>query len=69
VAKDGHNAVVLDHLGDILQRRGNVREALECWRKALSGEDDGEELDRAQVERKIREAQATLREGARNERP
>jgi Flp pilus assembly protein TadD len=54
------NAVVLDHLGDILKRRGQLREAVETWRKALVGEDDGEELDRARVERKIREAQTTL---------
>jgi tetratricopeptide (TPR) repeat protein len=67
VAKDAHNAVVLDHLGDILNHRGNVREALEYWRKALVGEDDGEELDRARVERKIREAQASLDAGVRNE--
>ena len=32
----------------------------ELWHKALLGEDEGEELDRARVERKIREAQTTL---------
>jgi tetratricopeptide (TPR) repeat protein len=64
VAKDGKNAVVLDHMGDILRRRGNLREALDCWRRALEGEDDGEELDRAQVERKIREVQSSLNDGA-----
>ena len=37
-----------------------MREALDYWRKALQGEDEGEELDRAVVERKIREAQAGL---------
>jgi len=52
--------VVLDHLGDVLKRRGAIVEALDCWRKALQGEDDGEELDRGLVEQKIREAQASL---------
>jgi tetratricopeptide (TPR) repeat protein len=66
VEKDGRNAVVLDHMGDILRRRGNLKEALEYWRKALEGEDDGEELDRAQVERKIKEVQSSLNDGARN---
>jgi tetratricopeptide (TPR) repeat protein len=54
------NAVVLDHLGDVLKRRGAIVEALDCWRKALKGEDEGEDLDRAVVEQKIREAQASL---------
>jgi hypothetical protein len=60
---------VLDHMGDILRRRGNLREALDCWRRALEGEDDGEELDRAEVERKIREVQSTLNQGAPGGRP
>ena len=33
-------------------------EAVEYWRRALEAEDEDEELDRARVERKIREAQA-----------
>jgi predicted negative regulator of RcsB-dependent stress response len=69
VEKDTRNAVVLDHMGDILRRRGKLSEALEYWKKALDGEDDGEELDRAQVERKIREVQSSLNEGGRNGRP
>ena len=64
VAKGSPNAVVLDHLGDVLQRRGNVREALDYWQRALKGEDDDGELDRATVERKIKEAQAGADEGA-----
>ena len=69
VDKPGANAVVLDHLGDVLRRRGSVREAVEYWRKALRAEDDGEDLDRAGVERKIREAQASLNEAAQVKRP
>ena len=58
--KDGENAVILDHLGDILARRGRVAEALPNWQKALKGEDDENELDRQRVEAKIREAQGAL---------
>ena len=45
VDKPGANAVVLDHLGDVLHRRGSLREAVESWRKALHSEDEapGEE--------------------------
>jgi tetratricopeptide (TPR) repeat protein len=63
VSKGSPNAVVLDHLGDVLQRRGNLREALDYWQRALKGEDDDGELDRARVERKIREAQAGVDDG------
>ena len=47
----------------------SVREAVEYWRKALTAEDDGEDLDRAVVERKIREAQASLNDAAQVKRP
>jgi predicted negative regulator of RcsB-dependent stress response len=58
--RDGDNAVILDHLGDILAKRGLVAEALQKWQKALKGEDDESELDRPRVEAKIREAQGAL---------
>jgi len=63
VSKERNSAVVYDHLGDILKRRGNVQEALVYWQRALDGEDEGEELDRAGVQRKIREGQASLNDG------
>src|SRR6185295_15021055 len=63
------NAVVLDHMADVLKRRGSVREALEFWRRALKAEDDGEDLDRAVVERKIQEALVALNDAAKNQRP
>jgi tetratricopeptide (TPR) repeat protein len=69
VDKPGANAVVLDHLGDVLRRRGSVREAVEYWRKALKAEDDGEDLDHAAVERKIREAPASPNDAAQVTRP
>jgi Tfp pilus assembly protein PilF len=52
------NAVVFDHLGDVLSKRGLVAEAVENWRRALAAEDEEEELDRPRVESKIREALA-----------
>ena len=58
--KDGDNAVILDHLADILARRGRVAEALPLWQKALKGEDEEGELDRPRVEAKIRDAQGAL---------
>jgi tetratricopeptide (TPR) repeat protein len=63
VEKPGANAVVLDHMGDVLQKRGSRQEALEFWKKALQAEDDGEDLDRPTVERKIREAEAARNDG------
>jgi predicted negative regulator of RcsB-dependent stress response len=48
-------------MGDILARRGRAAEALHYWQKALSGEDEENELDRPRVEAKIREAQGALR--------
>ncbi len=57
VSKQGVNAVILDHMGDVLDKRGSKKEALEFWKKALTGEDDDGELDRAGLERKIKEAE------------
>jgi tetratricopeptide (TPR) repeat protein len=58
--KIGNNAVVLDHLGDVLNRQHRVREALHYWERALTGEDEDGELDRAAVEAKIRGAEVAL---------
>jgi tetratricopeptide (TPR) repeat protein len=56
----GANAVVLDHFGDLLKRKGEATEALQYWKKALAGEDQEGELDREKVEQKLRETQASL---------
>ena len=48
------DSVVQDHWGDFLARKGRHAEAAEAWRKSLAG--DGEQIDRAQIERKIRNA-------------
>ncbi|HVQ24336.1 MAG TPA: tetratricopeptide repeat protein, partial [Planctomycetota bacterium] len=58
--RDSGNAVILDHLGDIVAKRGRVAEALGYWQQAVKGEDDEGELDRTRVEAKIREAQGAL---------
>ena len=49
------NAVVLDHLGDLYRARADVEQALRFWRLALR-HDDGGELSRDEVVRKIEEA-------------
>ncbi len=43
-----------------------MREAVEYWKKALQAEDEGDDLDRAGVERKIREATASLHDSAQS---
>jgi len=58
--KIGNNAVVLDHLGDVLKHRHQLREALHYWEQALAGEDEDGELDRAAVEAKIHGAKVAL---------
>lgn len=63
--KEGKNAVMLDHLGDVMKKRGSVTDALGFWKRALTGEDDDSELDRALVERKIRDAEASANAKAR----
>jgi tetratricopeptide (TPR) repeat protein len=60
VSRPGSNAVVFDHLADVLQHRGKMDEAVAFWRKALDGEDEDGELDRALVEKKLRAGQSSL---------
>jgi tetratricopeptide (TPR) repeat protein len=48
------NSAVQDHWGDLLAKRGRHADAVEAWRRALAG--DGDEIDRPQIERKIRDA-------------
>ena len=52
------NSVVQDHMGDLLFRFERYAEAIDAWERALAG--DGEGLDAAAVEAKIREARARL---------
>ena len=48
------NSVVQDHLGDLMYTLGRYREAIVAWERALSG--NGEEIEPATIERKIRDA-------------
>jgi tetratricopeptide (TPR) repeat protein len=48
------NSVIQDHHGDILAKRGKPAEAVAAWERALAG--DGEQIDRAAIEKKIKAA-------------
>lgn len=45
------DSAIHDHFGDLLLRLGRYSDAVEAWRQALNG--DGEQIDRAAIERKI----------------
>jgi tetratricopeptide (TPR) repeat protein len=49
-------SVIQDHYGDVLARRGKYLDAIVAWERALKG--DGEEIDKAAIEKKIRDARA-----------
>jgi tetratricopeptide (TPR) repeat protein len=55
------DSVVQDHWGDLLAKRGRFADAVAAWKQALAG--DGESIDRAAIERKIKNA------SGRNPRP
>ncbi|MEP6782837.1 MAG: tetratricopeptide repeat protein [Acidobacteriota bacterium] len=48
------NSVIQDHHGDILAKRGHAADAVAAWGRALAG--DGEQIDRAAIEKKIKAA-------------
>jgi len=48
------DSVVQDHWGDLLSKLGRRDEAIAAWKRALAG--DGEDIDRAAIEAKIRSA-------------
>jgi tetratricopeptide (TPR) repeat protein len=50
------NSVIQDHLGDVLAKRGRWVDAINAWTRALSG--DGDDTERAVIEKKIRDARA-----------
>ena len=54
------NSVVQDHLGDLLDRLGQYTEAIEAWKRALSG--DGDAIDPDEIERKIDVAERQIKE-------
>jgi tetratricopeptide (TPR) repeat protein len=51
-----NSSVVQDHLGDLRFKQGRVAEAVEAWERSLKG--DGDSIDRAAIEKKIRDARA-----------
>ncbi len=50
------NSVIQDHHGDVLEKRGRYADAVAAWQRALAG--DGEQIDRAAIEKKIKAAKA-----------
>ena len=54
------NSVVQDHLGDLFNRMGKYAEAIEAWKRALSG--DGDAIDPDAIERKIGVADRQIEE-------
>ena len=53
------NSVIQDHHGDLLEKRGRHAEAVAAWQRALAG--DGEQIDRAAIEKKIKAAKARVK--------
>ena len=50
------NSVIQDHHGDLLAKRGRTADAIAAWQRALAG--DGESIDRAAIEKKIKAAKS-----------
>lgn len=50
------SSVIQDHHGDVLAKSGRTAEAIEAWQRALAG--DGESIDRAAIEKKIKTAKS-----------
>ena len=53
------NAVIQDHLGDVLARRGRWADAIAAWTRALDS--DSGDITRAVIEKKIQDARAKAR--------
>jgi hypothetical protein len=49
---------VQDHLGDLRYRQRRYRDAEAAWERALAG--DGQSIDRAKIEKKIREVRGRM---------
>lgn len=52
------NSVIQDHYGDLLVRMGKPAEAVAAWMKALEG--DGEDIDKAAIQKKISNAKSKM---------
>jgi tetratricopeptide (TPR) repeat protein len=53
------NSVIQDHHGDLLAKRGRTAAAIAAWERALAG--DGEQIDRAAIEKKIKAARSRVK--------
>ena len=53
------NSVVQDHLGELRFRQERFADAAAAWERALAG--DGESVDRAAIEKKLREARGRIK--------
>ena len=53
------NSVIQDHHGDLLAKRGDTAAAIAAWERALAG--DGEDIDRAAIQKKIQTAKTKLK--------
>ena len=53
------NSVIQDHHGDLLAEQGQPAAAIAAWERALAG--DGEQIDRAQIEKKIKAARTRVK--------
>jgi tetratricopeptide (TPR) repeat protein len=52
------NSVIQDHLGDLFAERRRWDDAIAAWARALDG--DGDDIDRAAIEKKIKDARSRL---------
>jgi tetratricopeptide (TPR) repeat protein len=53
------NSVIQDHYGELLFKMGRYDDAIAAWMRALAG--DGDSIDRAGIDRKIRSAQKLVK--------
>ena len=53
------SSTVQDHLGDLRFRQQRYDDAVAAWQRSLAG--DGESIDRAKVEKKVRDARARVK--------
>jgi tetratricopeptide (TPR) repeat protein len=53
------NSVIQDHLGELRFRQQRFADAVAAWQRALAG--DGASIDRATVEKKLRDAQTRIK--------
>ena len=58
-AKLPQSSAVQDHLGDLRFKQQRFADAAAAWERALAG--DGDAIDRAKVEQKVRDARARMR--------